>query len=79
MNSSLVQLTRGRSVAHIAIVILGIALATGPEALGFGGGRFAGGGGGGGGGRFGGGGGGYHPSSSGARITSAVMGLAAET
>ena len=39
MNSALVHLTRGRSVARIAIVILGIALATAPEALGFGGGR----------------------------------------
>ena len=47
MNSTLVHLTRGRSVARIAIVILGIALAIAPEALGFGGGRFAGGGGGG--------------------------------
>ena len=56
MNSSLVQLTRGRSLARIAIVILGIALATAPAALGFGGGRFAGGGG---------GGGGYHPSGGG--------------
>ena len=33
MNNTLVELTRGRSVARIAIVILGIALATAPEAL----------------------------------------------
>ena len=40
MNSALVHLTRGRSAARIGmvilIVILGIALATGPEALAFG-------------------------------------------
>jgi hypothetical protein len=58
MNSAVVHLTRGRSVARIATVIfivsLGIALATAPEALAFGGGRFSGGGG-----------GGYHPSGGG--------------
>ena len=53
MNSALVHLTGGRSVVRVAIVILGVALATAPKVLAFGGGRFAGGGG----GRFAGGGG----------------------
>ena len=79
MNSALVQLTRGRSVARIAIVILGIALATAPAALGFGGGRFAGGGGGGGGGDSAAAEGDITRVAAGDRITSAVTGLAAET
>ena len=45
MNSALVHLTHGRSVTRIAMVIitviLGTALAAAPEALAFGGGRFA--------------------------------------
>ena len=76
MNNTLVELTRGRSVARIAIVILGIALATAPAALGFGGGRFAGEGGG---GRSAAAEGDITRAAAGARITSAVTGLAAET
>ena len=52
MNKTLVHLIRGRSVARIAIAILGLTLVTAPEAYAFG--------------RFGGGGGGrYHPSGGG--------------
>ena len=75
MNNALVQLTRGRSVARIAIVILGIALATAPAALGFGGGRFAGAAA----GTSAAAEGDITRVAAGDRITSAVTGLAAET